>query len=289
MIEFWKPRPKPFDIRALSLLIPSIGSAIGFFCFAVLAFSFTEIAQLGATFRQVLVIGGALCLAFGGEIGTLATAVEVHRKERNGSATTGDQRALKISIGATLGEFVIAFATLLGTKARWGTAAQEWGVIALGILAVLDAYAGFREFGYYLGEYDERLEAWKQQRDDEAERLRQKEERRDDRRANLALRLELAEMERASQVEDSPSAAQESARETQEERKLDIALTPEERRAQLLALYGANPALRQQDAAARLGVSRQTISNDVAQLERIGAIRRNGHGVEVLEDANAAH
>ncbi|MFH1485947.1 MAG: C2H2-type zinc finger protein [Chloroflexota bacterium] len=197
MEEFWKEKPRQLDFRAYSLLIPAAASAIGFFLFAILAFSFTELQN-----RRLLVIVGAVAIAFGGEVGTLSTAVEVHRKQKKGTAEKADHQALTISKLATAGEMLIAFATLLGTKARWGQPVQEWGVILLGILAMFDAYTGFQELGFYLGEYDERVEAWKKQRDAEAERLRAKQERREDRKAALELRLELEAMQAASPKQD---------------------------------------------------------------------------------------
>jgi hypothetical protein len=54
--------------------------AVGFCAFAVLAFSFTELATLPATFRRWLVIVGSFALAIGGEVGTLAATIEIFRK-----------------------------------------------------------------------------------------------------------------------------------------------------------------------------------------------------------------
>ena len=277
---FWKPKPRPFDLRAASLFVPSIASSIGFFCFAVLALSFTEMESLGPELRKWLVIIGAFGLAGGGEIGTLAISVEVHRKERNGTSQKGDRSALAISKWATMAAFVIAFAMLLGTKARWGSLVQEWGVILLGVLAVLDAYSGFREFGYYLGEYDERLALWEQERDAEELRLRQKDERRDDRRASLALKLELDEMRGASgtQEEQAPAPIAQPEPEPAPE---PVKVPLPERYDRLIEIYSSAPKMPQKQAGALVGVSRQQISADLAELVQVGRIRRNGHGVEV--------
>jgi hypothetical protein len=51
----------------------------------------------------------------------------------------------------------------------------------------------------------------------------------------------------------------------------------------LLDAFRTNPALGISDAARELDVSRQTIYSYIDQLEHSGKIRRNGHGVEVLE------
>ena len=65
--DFWLPKPAALGWRGLSLLIPSVAAAVGFFCFAVLAFGFTELETLSASFRRGLVITGAFTLAFGSE------------------------------------------------------------------------------------------------------------------------------------------------------------------------------------------------------------------------------
>jgi len=55
------------------------------------------------------------------------------------------------------------------------------------------------------------------------------------------------------------------------------------RLARLLDAFRVNPTLGISDAARALDVSRQTIYSYMDQLEHSGKIRRNGHGVEVLE------
>lgn len=51
--EYWRPEPRFWGWRGISLLLPSLASALGFFCFAVLAFSFTELRGLDAGFRRM--------------------------------------------------------------------------------------------------------------------------------------------------------------------------------------------------------------------------------------------
>jgi hypothetical protein len=158
--KFWKLEPKPpsRDGRAWSLLGPAIFSAVGFFAFAVLAFSFTELTSLPTWFRTGLVLVGALCLAVGGEIGTLTTTVEIYRKSLQKKTIWWDWIGLTVSLMATLAEFLIAFATLLGVKAEiWSAQMLLWGPIALGLLSALDGYVNFMEFGLYLATYDQRM------------------------------------------------------------------------------------------------------------------------------------
>ena len=165
-IKFHKEQPQPpfHDLRAWSLLIPAMAAAVGFFAFAVLAFSFTEMSALPRSFRTSLVIIGAFALAIGGELGTLTNTIEVFRKSKKDAqyerAVWWDWAGLGVSLAATLGEFLIAFAALLGVKATWSVPFQLWGPIALGLLSALDAYVGFMEVGLYLAEYDKRYKIW---------------------------------------------------------------------------------------------------------------------------------
>lgn len=52
---------------------------------------------------------------------------------------------------------------------------------------------------------------------------------------------------------------------------------------QLLELYASNPMMAPADAARELGVHRNTIHNDLKELETAGRVRKNGHGVEILQ------
>jgi hypothetical protein len=53
----------------------------------------------------------------------------------------------------------------------------------------------------------------------------------------------------------------------------------------VLDIYRQDPGARVVDVAARLDVSRQTVYNHLSTMESAGKIRRNGHGVEVVEEA----
>ena len=158
---FWKAEPKSpnKDVRSWSLLIPAIASVIGFFFIGVLAWGFTHIESVPGLVRNSTIIG-AFALAFGGEVGTLATTVEIFRKARSGETVWWDWVGLAVSWAATAGAFVLAFALLLGEKASWSNVVQIWGVIVLGMLYALDAYAGFMQYGFYLASYDKRRKRW---------------------------------------------------------------------------------------------------------------------------------
>jgi len=61
-----------------------------------------------------------------------------------------------------------------------------------------------------------------------------------------------------------------------------LGLSPAARRTQLVGIWSGNPHATQQQLAERFSVSRATIGNDYRHLSRIGRVKRNGHGVEVL-------
>lgn len=54
-----------------------------------------------------------------------------------------------------------------------------------------------------------------------------------------------------------------------------------------LALYFDHPQMTQKDAAQELGISRQAVGQHLRKLEQVGAIRRNGKGIEVLIDVHS--
>ena len=151
----------PFrDWRVYSLLVPAAFSAVGFFVFAVLGYSFTEFSMIPAGVRFALVISGGVCLAAGGELGTLTSTVEIYRKQKLDKVVGWDWFALGVSLGTTLSSFVLAFAALLGAKAGWSQPVQIWGAIFLGALSAVDAYGLFLELGYLLADYEQRVEMW---------------------------------------------------------------------------------------------------------------------------------
>lgn len=160
--DFWQPRPKLWGWRTWSLLLPSIASAIGFFAFAVLAYSFTEVTTLPANFRKALVLIGAFSLAAGSELGTVGTVVEIfRRKEEDKQARQSwGWLGLTISIIATLAAFLLAFATLLGESTTWALPVRMWGAIGVGLFAALDSYVNFSEFGRFLSSFDRRMRQW---------------------------------------------------------------------------------------------------------------------------------
>jgi len=159
--DFYIAKPKALGWRGASLLVPALFSGLGFCAFAILAFSFTEMAVLGQMFKTALVLIGSISLAIGGELGTLSNTVEVFRK--NGKANAWDWSALCISVLSTLAGFLLAFSALLGVTSTWAGWMQVYGPIVLGLLCALDSYFNYVETGMYLSTFDERMKTWREQ------------------------------------------------------------------------------------------------------------------------------
>jgi hypothetical protein len=276
-VEFYLDKPQAMGWRGYSLLIPACASATGFFAFAVLAYGFTELAVLPVWFRTALVLVGAFCLAFGGEIGTLSNSVEIFRK--NGQATAWDWAALVVSVMATLAAFLLAFAALLGVKATWAGWLQVYGPIVLGLLAALDSYGGFVEFGLYLNGFDDRMTAWQKRYERflaeqftlEREHTRQLELERFTPRVSSNEELNTRTVNFPAPIEQAQAA-----------RAVQTEQARQERLDKILAICKGQPDIQMSILAGQVNTSRTTLYNDVKILEQAGRVRRNGHGLEVL-------
>ena len=286
--EFYLEKPKMLGVRGYSLLLPAIASSIGFFCFAVLGFSFTELTTLPQSFRTWLVLTGSFTLAFGAEVGTLAAVTDIFRK---GEKVRGwDAVTLAISILATFAAFILAFASLLGANANWSEAVKLYGPIALGLLAALDSYGGFLEFGLYLNSYDVRLKKyeeslrWHKQKEfeqSEAARFALREKELEAKLAELEAKLDAKKGQ--GQGQGNVSFAQTDSEKPSIEKANDVRLDGKKQRVnKMLALYSENPNLTQGEVAEVIGVSRPTVSNYLSECESQGYVKRNGQGVEVL-------
>lgn len=266
--DFYLDKPKMLGWRGLSLLIPACFSAIGFFAFAVLGFGFTELATLPETFRTALVLVGAFSLAFGGEIGTLSNTVEIFRK--NGQATVWDWTALVISVLSTLASFLLAFSALLGATAGWSDWLLLYGPVLIGLLAALDSYGGFVEFGLYLSTYDERMKTW---------RLAFEQYKRDE----YTFAREQAKASTTEETSTNHAQAESTLEQARTAKAVKDSANKETRIAALLDAFSQDSYASVTRLAKELGTSRTTVYNYLDELEGRGAIRKNGKGVEILQ------
>lgn len=281
--DFYITKPQAMGLRGWSLLLPAVASSVGFFAFGVLAFSFTELEALG-DFRRVLVIVGAITLAFGSEVGTLASVTEIYRKGE--ILGKWDKFALGVSILATFGAFTLAFAELLGARATWGETVQMYGPVVLGLLAALDSYGGFMEFGLYLGTFDKRMSEWvysfeefKRQTlaAEYAERQAERQAAREKLTAQAAENVSTTAKYDSEDVGDLSTL--ERARAVKAERDLT---TKQGRIDKMLSIFRGDPEAAITDVAEAIGVTRQTVYSYLSELEAAGTIHNNGGGVKVL-------
>lgn len=156
---FLQPLPVMMSLRAWSLLLPSIAQAIGLCCFGVVAWSFTEMSQLGADYRTNLVVIGSFLIAAGGSIGSLPVTVELFRKRHNGGWAWFDWATNVFSPIASLVETVTALSFLGGFE----ISQSRSRIVLLAVLGTLDTCLGMAELGDYLGMFDQRLEQWKRE------------------------------------------------------------------------------------------------------------------------------
>jgi hypothetical protein len=283
--DFWLEKPAMMGARGWSLLIPAMASSVGFFCFGVLGFGFTELDALSNVFRQALVLTGAFALAFGAEVGTLSSITEIYRKgERLGR---WDKFALAVSVLATFSAFILAFASLLGVKATWGATVQLYGPIFLGMLAALDSYGGFMEFGLYLNSYDKRIKQWQGAFADFKKEQVQTQLDADRRLSERRLQAQLAQVDTETSKPmsilgkiDSQAGAQVD---TLTQANIARARGKQERLDKMLTLYRQDAMTPVSSMAQSLQVSRQTVNSYLTELEATGTIRRNGGGVEVMQ------
>ena len=282
--EFWLEKPKTMGIRGWSLLVPSIASAIGFFAFAVLAFGFTELDTLPQAYRKALVLTGAFSLAFGSEVGTLSSVVEIYRKGE--TLRKWDRIALVISIASTVCAFILAFATLLNVKATWSASVKLYFPILLGLLSGLDSYSNFLEFGLYLNGFDGRMRDWTLHFQEFKRTQQERQLDRDNRLAEQRFKIQLAELNKTGGQVDSENVSTtaivntvqptiEQARTVKGEQD---AYSKAQRFQLILDTFRQDGHTNVSTIADRLNVSRTTVYGDMAELRETGQLVKNGKG-----------
>jgi len=157
-----EPKRPGRDWRWFSLWIPPVVSAVGLFLFGILAFSFTQLRDLPLMTLRRLVLGGAICMAFGGELGTPFAIFEVFRKYKSVGATLWDWTGLVVSLCSSITSIILGWAWLLAIDTTWSPLVQTYGPLFLGVLATADFTVNAMEAGLYLGSRDERRDKWEE-------------------------------------------------------------------------------------------------------------------------------
>jgi len=132
------------------------------FLFGILAFSFTQLRDLSPVTLRRLVMGGAICMAFGGELGTPFAIFEVFRKYKSVGATLWDWTGLVVSLCSSVTSIILGWAWLLAIDTTWSPLVQTYGPLFLGVLATADFTVNAMEAGLYLGSHDDRRAKWEE-------------------------------------------------------------------------------------------------------------------------------
>ena len=165
---FWKPEPKEpwHDWRTYSMLIPILSGATGACIFFALGLAFAEVINIGPEWRKWLVLTASFTVAFGSTFGSVGSGIEVFRKVHKKQVNGWDWTTLAISTLATVAGFAMGFAALLGATTDWSREVLIWGSIVVGTLAALDGSGDMIEVGGLFGSYEDRVELWREEREE---------------------------------------------------------------------------------------------------------------------------
>lgn len=160
--SFWQEPPtKPFrDWRTYMIGIPVLFSATGACIFMAFSFSFTEMGAIAQAARIRQVIIAAYATAIGSTFGSIGSGIEIYRKAFEKRAINLDWLSLGLSIGATLGGYMMGFAALIGTAQKWGDVRLGAALLVLSGLVALDAAGDLIELGGVFAGYNIRKTAW---------------------------------------------------------------------------------------------------------------------------------
>jgi len=151
--SYWRPEPRLNDGTFYALLVPACVYVAGVIVYGA------EAMKAGAFTWSQQGIGSAL-MVIGGEAGTLATAMEVFRKQRASEVAPLDWLGLFVSLVATLGALFVVFARQTTLAAGWVAVVRSYGPLVLLLCSGLDFYANVAELGFYRASYDERWSSW---------------------------------------------------------------------------------------------------------------------------------
>jgi len=154
---YWKPEPMLHGFLFWALLLPACAYMIGVVLFGGEAFSAGDIGGVTQGY-------GSWMMIIGGEIGTLASAVEVFKKMRDEQANGKDKFALVVSFLATLGTILVVYTKMTTLTAVWVPVVQNWGPLALMLFSPVDFYANVMEFAFYLSHFGDDWDKWNLER-----------------------------------------------------------------------------------------------------------------------------
>lgn len=244
MKQYWKPEPRLYGLDFWALFAPAFLYTIGVIVFggeAIMAGAIT-----GAT--QGL---GSWLMVIGGELGTLASTSEVFRKHKDARASWLDWAGIGVSLAATLGILLVAFAKLSKLTVIWIEPVRNWGPLVLLLCGGVDFYANVMEFAFFRAHFDEQWTAWNDAKHNYEQAARTR-----------------AENEQPKK-QDAPNLT---------------GLKPKARRVALIDVYNASPGATSDDLAIVFDVAPSTIRRDLGILKETGELGNNGYKAPQLEE-----
>jgi len=160
--KFWKQSPPPYwrDLRALSLIIPSLAATFGAIAYSVQGIAFSQGGALPDAWVDNAIAWGAVLLGIGCEGGTFSGCIEIARKRRDGDAETVILFGRPVSLDG-IGLIVSYIATVIARVLALGSVQSNIFVVWLLVLSsAADAYFLLNATGDYLRIRDRNMARW---------------------------------------------------------------------------------------------------------------------------------
>jgi len=152
-IEYWRPEPTLYDLMFGALLLPAIIYVTGVCVYGLEAMSARD------PVLETQLLGSAL-MVIGGELGTIATVMEVWRKYVIKATNMWDWIGIVVSLLATLGNLFIIFSRQTTIARAWVELVRNYGPLVLLLCSGLDFYATAMELGFRWASFDTRWREW---------------------------------------------------------------------------------------------------------------------------------
>jgi len=161
------PPPKSLvrNLHWWTLWVPCVVGGIGLFMFNVPGMGFIRLYDFPPNWLNFLVVGGALLMMFGSDVGTVFSIFTISSKYVDGSIKTWDWVGLVVSVFAAVAASTLSFAFQLdkvGVEAGWISQAKMYGPLFAVVFIILDLTMSSAEAGMYLGIHTKSMKDWQE-------------------------------------------------------------------------------------------------------------------------------
>jgi len=160
------PKSPMWDLGCWTLWVPCVIGGIGLFLFNVPGVGFIRLYDFPPKWLNFLVVGGALFMMFGSDVGTVFSIFEIFRKYTDMGTRMWDWIGLVISVCASIAASSLSFAFQLsnvGVEAGWIAQAKMYGPLLAVVFIILDLIMSSAEAGMYLGIYNKSTKEWQEE------------------------------------------------------------------------------------------------------------------------------